>query len=154
MLGRSDMGNYNKACLGGWGIDTRDPTADRRLIEFCLSVPLEQYLRDGQRRAFVRTAFADRLPRVVLEEKRKGYQAADWHEGVTAARGEIAEELDRIAACAPAGTVLDSPGMAKLVRDWPTGGWDEQATVDKYRLALMRGISAGHFVRKATGSNR
>ncbi|HEX8261698.1 MAG TPA: asparagine synthase-related protein [Allosphingosinicella sp.] len=152
-LGRTDIGNYNKATLGGWGIDMRDPTADQRLIEFCLSVPLEEYLRDGRRRALVRTAFADRLPPVIVEEKRKGHQAADWYEGVNAARDAIAEELGRIAASAPARTALDSRKMERLVGDWPTEGWQRQATVDNYRLALMRGLSAGHFVRKASGSN-
>jgi hypothetical protein len=43
--------------------------------------------------------------------------------------------------------------MERLVGDWPTEGWQRQATVDNYRLALMRGLSAGHFVRKASGSN-
>jgi asparagine synthase (glutamine-hydrolysing) len=153
-LGRTDMGNYNKGTLAGWGIDTRDPTADQRLIEFCLSVPLEEYLRDGQRRALARTAFADRLPPLIAGEKRKGYQAADWYESVTAARGDIAEELGRIAASPPACAALDSHMMERLVRDWPTGGWGEISVVQKYRLALMRGVSAGHFVRKAAGSNQ
>lgn len=153
-IGRVDSGNYNKGTLAGWGLDMRDPTADRRLIEFCLTVPLEQYLRDGHRRALARTAFADRLPSVVVEEKRKGYQAADWYEGLTAARGAIAEEMERIAASAPARATLDSQKMERLVRDWPTDGWLKQSTVQKYRLALMRGVSAGHFLRKASGSNQ
>lgn len=154
VIGRNDHGNYNKGVLGGWGLDQRDPTADRRLIEFCLSVPLEEFLRDGKRRALARTAFADRLPPIVAEEKRKGYQAADWYEGLSGARGDIAEELDRIAACPPARAVLDSDRMARALRDLPTRGWDDQAVVDTYRLALLRGVSAGHFVRKASGSNR
>jgi len=153
-LARSDPGNYNKGSLAGWGIDTRDPTADSRLIEFCLSVPLDQFLREGRRRALARTAFADRLPSVVAEERRRGYQAADWHEGVTAARGAIADELSRIAASPPACAMLDSQKMERLVRDWPTGGWTRQSVVQEYRLALMRGVSAGHFVRKASGSNQ
>lgn len=153
-LGRTDLGNYHKATLGGWGIDSRDPTGDRRLIEYCLSVPLEEFLRDGRRRALARTAFADRLPRALIEEKRKGYQAADWHEGLTAARDQIAEEVGRIAASAPACSALDSHKMERLLRDWPTSGWSRQGNVQKYRLALMRGVSAGHFVRKASGSNQ
>jgi asparagine synthase (glutamine-hydrolysing) len=152
-LGRVDPGNYNKGTLAGWGLDTRDPTADRRLIEFCLSVPLEQYLRNGRRRALARSAFADRLPGIVVEEKRKGYQAADWYEGLTEARGAIAEEVERISASGPARAALDSERMGRLVRDWPADGWLKQDKVEAYRLALMRGISAGHFLRKASGSN-
>lgn len=153
-LGRTDLGNYHKATLGGWGIDSRDPTGDRRLIEYCLSVPAEEYLRDGRRRALARTAFADRLPPAVAEERRKGYQAADWHEGLTAARDQIAEEVGRIAASAPACSAVDAARMERLVREWPTSGWSRQANVQKYRLALMRGVSAGHFARRASGSNQ
>ena len=153
-LSRVDSGNYNKGTLAGWGLDLRDPTADRRLVEFCLAVPLDQYLREGRRRAFARTAFADRLPAEVVGEIRKGYQAADWYEGLTSARDTISEEVGRIAASAPACTAVDPGKMERLVREWPTNGWTKRATVQKYRLALMRGVSAGHFVRKASGSNQ
>src|SRR5207245_10521317 len=37
----ADPGNYNKGVLGGWRVDQRDPTADVRLLEFCLAVPTE-----------------------------------------------------------------------------------------------------------------
>jgi asparagine synthase (glutamine-hydrolysing) len=81
-----DQGNYNKGVLGGWGVDMRDPSADRRLVEFCLSVPPEQFLAGGVPRSLARRAFADRLPPEVLRERRKGYQAADWFEGMSVSR--------------------------------------------------------------------
>jgi asparagine synthase (glutamine-hydrolysing) len=154
ILRRVDMGNYNKGTLAGWGIDSRDPTADRRLIEFCLAVPPEQYLRNGIRRALVRTAFADRLPAAVLNERRKGYQAADWHEGLVAAAEEIGGELGRIGACSEAAVAVDSARMKRLTEDLPSGDWNNPAIIQKYRLALLRGVSAGHFLRKAVGSNQ
>jgi asparagine synthase (glutamine-hydrolysing) len=78
---RVDLGNYNKGMLAGWGLDWRDPTADRRLVEYCLSVPMEQYLGAGERRWLGRRALSDRLPAAVLDAKDRGYQAVDWHEG-------------------------------------------------------------------------
>jgi asparagine synthase (glutamine-hydrolysing) len=45
-----DYGELRKGALAGWGVDERDPTADRRLIEFCLSLPLEMLLKNGERR--------------------------------------------------------------------------------------------------------
>ena len=33
--------------LAGWGIDRRDPLADKRLVEYCLSIPTEHYLANG-----------------------------------------------------------------------------------------------------------
>ncbi len=153
-LRRTDTGNYNKGYLAGWGIDVRDPTADRRLIEFCLTVPADQYLRKGVRRALARTAFADRLPARIVDETRKGYQAADWHEGLTAGRDELVGELGRIEACEAAGTTIDHARMRGLAETMPEGGWHRPATTEKYRLSLLRGVSAGHFIRKAAGSNR
>ena len=40
VMGRVDLGSYYKGALAGWGIDQRDPTADRDLVELCLSIPL------------------------------------------------------------------------------------------------------------------
>jgi asparagine synthase (glutamine-hydrolysing) len=152
-LRRGDRGSVQKGILAGWGIDVRDPTADRRLLEFCLATPTDQFMRDGVPRALARRALADRLPAAVLNEPLKGYQAADWHEGLTAARDEIAAEVERLAACAPASAALSTERMRQLVRDWPQSGWDQHEVMEPYRLALLRGLSAGHFLRRATGSN-
>jgi asparagine synthase (glutamine-hydrolysing) len=154
VLQRIDTGNYNKGHLAGWGIDVRDPTADRRLVEFCLTVPADQYLRRGVRRALARTAFADRLPASIVNQPLKGYQAADWHEGLTAARDELDSELGRIAACGEAGATVDHAKMRALAEAMPSAGWHRPETTQKYRLGLLRGVSAGHFLRKAAGSNQ
>jgi asparagine synthase (glutamine-hydrolysing) len=90
----------------------------------------------------------------VLNEKKKGYQAADWHEALTAARPEIAAELERLAACAPAAQTLDLERMKNLVENWPDSGWERDEVIEPYRFALLRGISVGHFLRKASGGNR
>jgi asparagine synthase (glutamine-hydrolysing) len=154
VLRRVDLGNSYKGTLAGWGIDQRDPTADRRLVEYCLSVPMDQYLHQGKLRSLGTRALADRLPKEVLAHRLRGYQAADWHEGLTAARGEVADELERLAACAPAAETLDVERMRRLVSDWPDSGWHRREVTQAYRLALLRGISAGHFLRKVVGTNR
>src|SRR5712692_2995487 len=151
---RRDTANYNKGTLAGWRIDQRDPTTDVRLVEFCLAVPAEMYLRDGTQRALARRAFADRLPPRVLDERRKGYQAADWHERLALARGQVDVELDRLAGCPPAAKVLDLERMRRLVALWPTGGWERTDVMQNYRLALLRGLSTGHFLRRTAGANR
>jgi len=151
---RSDPGNYAKGCLGGWGIELRDPTADRRLVELCLSIPADQYLRHGETRALARRAFADRLPETVVRETRKGLQAIDWHEGLSAARDEVALEVERIAETPGATGTLDVERMKALVENWPENDdWVGPVVASRYRLALLRGLSAGHFMRKATRSN-
>lgn len=144
---------FTKGQLAGWGLDFRDPTADKRLIEYCLSIPTEEYVKGGVQRSLARRALADRLPAAVLNERRKGHQAADWHEAASAARAEIAAELDRLAACPPATKTLDIARLKRLNENWPSGGWERPDVIQAYRLALLRGISAGHFLRRASGTN-
>lgn len=148
-----DFGNHNKGVLGGWGIDTRDPTADRRLVELCLRIPVDQYLRGGRSRALVRDSFADRLPPMVLDETRKGLQAADWYEGFADARGRAAEEVERLADLGPAQGAFDVDRMRRLLDGWPKEGWNTSRVQSDYRLALLRGISGGHFLRKSLRAN-
>jgi asparagine synthase (glutamine-hydrolysing) len=154
VLGRNDLGNYHKGVLGGWGIDQRDPTADRRLIEFCLGAPMEAFLGDGETRALSRRTLSDRLPPEVLDARAKGYQAVDWHEGFGAARGDFEAELGRLSPCASAAGILDLAKLQALLDHWPEAGWERQDVISAYRLALARGVSAGHFLRKSVGINR
>lgn len=153
VLRRVDQGTFLKGMLGGWGLDWRDPTADRSLIEFCLSVPTGEFLRDGVPRALARRALADRLPPEVLEERKKGLQGADWHENLSTARAQAASEIERLADCMPAAETLDIARLRHLAANWPSGGWERGEAVQSYRLALLRGISIGHFLRRASGSN-
>ncbi|HEY0414268.1 MAG TPA: asparagine synthase-related protein [Allosphingosinicella sp.] len=153
VLSRVDLGNYQKGALGTWGVDVRDPTADRRLIDLCLAIPPEQYLANGYTRALARRAFADRLPDAVLGETRKGLQAADWHEGLAAGRAEAEEQAGRIGALPAAADILDTEKMAGLLEAWPEGDWNAPGVQAPYRLALLRGLSGGHFIRKASGAN-
>jgi asparagine synthase (glutamine-hydrolysing) len=150
MIRAADYGNYRKGMLGGWGIDVRDPTSDRRLIEFCLSVPTEHFRYGSVPRALVRHAMADRLPKAVLEERRKGYQTADWYERLSVARPQLAQEVERIQCSTSARRLLDVPRLRRLLQEWPESGWDSIDIISAYRYALLRGISVGHFLRKVS----
>ena len=153
VIRRIDSGNYNKGYLGGWGVDVRDPSADRRLVELCLSIPAEQFLKDGMPRSLARRVLADRLPAEVVREQRKGLQAVDWHEGLSAARDEARMEAQRLVAVEGSGDILETAKIGALLDNWPEGGWNGNKVTSLYRLALLRGLSGGHFLRKATGSN-
>lgn len=153
-LERCDPGISVKGVLAGWRLDIREPLADVRLLEFCLAMPLDQFLRDGTPRSLARRTLADRVPKLVLEARGSGMDSADWHERLTAARGRVAEELDRLAACQPAARAIDLPRLRGLVEKWPTGGWERPEVSSPYRLALLRAISTGHFLRRVTGGNR
>ena len=144
-----DWGEYRKGILGGWGVDKRDPTADPRLIDFCLNLPLDMLMKDGVRRPHARAALADRVAPAVLDERRKGYQGADWHEGLTADVGGVARLLDAMAADSTASRLIDVERLRRLVRSWPSGGWDDPRIIAEYRIGLLKALTAGHFILAA-----
>lgn len=149
-----DLGNLFKGVLARWGVDLRDPTADRRLVEFSLAVPLEQYQSDGVPRALALRALADRLPPEVLQERRKGLQGVDWHEGLTRDRATLAEELRCIAADERASRIVDSARLLRLLEQWPQHGWERPEINLSYRAVLLRGVAAGYFLRHAAARHQ
>jgi asparagine synthase (glutamine-hydrolysing) len=153
-LRRNDRGNENIGALGGWGVECRDPTADRRVVEFCLSVPTELFLRGGLPSYLLREAMTDRLPPLVLQERRKGLQFVDWHESMTTARGSIAALIEQLAVCEPVAQRLDIPRLRAAVENWPQGGWDRPEILHFYRTVLLRSLSAGHFAQRVLNQRR
>ncbi|PEQ95207.1 asparagine synthetase B [Bacillus sp. AFS006103] len=72
----------------------RDPTSDLRVIDFCYSVPEEQYALDGLNRSLIRRATAGILPdKVRLNQQENGYQGADWVHRIIPVWDQIEDEL-------------------------------------------------------------
>jgi len=62
-----------------YGLWERDPTADLRVIRFCMAVPIEQYVQSGMDRSLLRRSMKGYLPdEVRLNQRRRGIQSADW----------------------------------------------------------------------------
>lgn len=60
------------------GIIFRDPTADIRIIEFCLKLPTEQFVKGGIDRRLIRNAMEGLLPENIrMNIKYRGVQGAD-----------------------------------------------------------------------------
>jgi asparagine synthase (glutamine-hydrolysing) len=143
---RMDLGEYRKGVLAGWGVDKRDATSDRRLIEFCLNLPIDMLLKNGTRRPLARAALADRLPPAVLDEKRKGLQAPDWHLPVKKHESDLLRLVDDIAAHPQASALLDTDAMRQWLLDFPQEGLEQADVMARYRSSLLSGLWAGHFI--------
>ena len=152
-LARVDTGNYYKGVLAQWGLSSRDPTADKRVVEFCLATPPEEFVRGGVPRSLARRAFADRLPRDVSQATVRGYQSADWYEGVGKDLDTLRAEISNIARCEGAASVIDMDWLNRTSQSWPEKGWAEDAVIMRYRYGMLRAVSAGHFMRKVSGTN-
>jgi asparagine synthase (glutamine-hydrolysing) len=135
-----------------FGIDTRDPTGDRRLIELCLSIPDTQFLHKGIYRSLIRRAMQGRVPDEILREQRRGFQAADWRFVFDAAVPKLARELDWLRNSALARQCLDLPRMQWMLDCWPGPNDINEATTITY-FAFSRGITIGRFIRRVAGCN-
>jgi len=153
MLTGTDMGDYN-AATNVAGLEARDPTADVRLVEFCLAVPEGQYLRDGQISWLLRRAMQGRLPKDILDSQSKGYQSADWYEALGASLPGVS---DTIAGLRRDGIdrYLDLEQLETSLADWPAGDWEQPGKNERrFRIKMLRGLSAGAFAQKTEPSNR
>lgn len=61
------------------GMEMRDPTIDKRIIEFCLSVPDKYFVQNGTYRLLIKSAMSNVLPQEILNNTARGKQAADIH---------------------------------------------------------------------------
>ena len=128
-----------------FGIETRDPTADLRVVEYCLAIPSTQYLRNGRTRWLIRRAMQGRVPARILDRQTLGAQAGDWTEWLPAMRGRIAVELERLERCETARRCLDLARLRSLLEQWPEPLRREHRRV--YGMLLLRGIMMGNFLR-------
>lgn len=148
LLALGDVSETNIAPQAGWRLDFRDPTFDRRIVEFCLAVPLEQFLRGGQLRSLARRAMADRLPPSTLARTKRGRQSADWYVSLSRLKREMQAEVALLEDSPLASRMLDLPRMRRLIDSFPSSGFDRSKIQGSYHAALTRGFSVGRFLRR------
>ncbi len=128
------------------GLEIRDPTADVRLAEFCLSLPENQFCRDGRRRWLIRRAMADRLPAGILDNRRRGLQVADWHAQLMRHRPRLLSELARIAESDLARRAIDLARLQHLIDALPEVDPGNPRALTDYRGVLEHGLEVGRFI--------
>ena len=137
-----DIGD--KQTLAIWGIDLRDPTADRRLVELCLSMPPEELISAGSERPAYERAFADRLPMRVLKNRLRGHQNADWFEHFD--RDTIESLFREYRRHDAVREVVDFGYVDAALSNWPSGGWADSEVSITYGFQLMRALSLASFI--------
>jgi asparagine synthase (glutamine-hydrolysing) len=141
---KADIGAGYEALFG---VQIRDPARDVHLVDFCLAVPEDQWLRHGQSRWLIRRAMRRRLPAEVLDNEYRGLQAADWLERLQESSERIASELERLATCDLVSTTLDVPRLRRLVAGLPNAAGSPERLFRDYRGVLDSGLMTGSFLR-------
>ena len=151
VLRRIDPGSYVHGTVRGWGIDLRDPTADRRLLEFCLTIPPGEFMRDGVRRSLARRAVGGLLPPELLTETRRGYQSADWLQQLAARAGQARDIIENFATDALAADLLDIAALRRAADALPAAT-NSPETERRYRSHFLRALATGDFIARANRS--
>lgn len=142
-----DFGARRHAIRSMFDIDVRDPTMDKRMYEFCFSIPPEQYLADGHSRSLIRRAIKGRIPESTRLSYKRGLQGADWHITVAEALPAIRAEVREIERSPAAREWIDLPRLHHLLDTWPTSGYETAAVANTWHNALLRAVSLGYFLR-------
>jgi len=133
-----------------FGVQRLDPANDIRLARFCLSLPEDQFLREGQSRWLIRRAMAQRLPAEVLDNRMRGLQAANWHETMMGSRTRMEAVLGRLEKSALARETIDVPRLRRLLgelQNVPEGTVPSMARRD----LLDPGLAVGSFLAWVEG---
>ncbi|WP_211746776.1 asparagine synthase-related protein [Paenibacillus sp. Marseille-Q4541] len=126
-----------------YGLLERDPTSDPRVVRFCLSVPLEQYVQKGRDRALLRRSMATRLPdKVRLNQSVRGIQPADWIQRIRPQWGEFRSELVKLSKDSSVSNYLNTAqiekGIAKIKEPRPEMAWDPEVRLLMHSLIVYR----------------
>ena len=136
-----------------FGIDVRTPAFDKRLFEFCIGIPTDQYLHQGCDRWLIRRAMKGRLPDTVLYNKKRGVQAADWHPRLTREIDTIASKVRSWTSNSDVASVVDLQRLSATLENWP----ERQPSVFSAESDLLSGVpqalGAAYFIESITGAN-
>ena len=143
--GSSMVGCRLQQSGSGFALDIRDPTMDRRVMEFCLAIPDHQYVRDGNDRFLIRRAMQGMLPAGVLSNRQRGMQAGDIGVRLCRSSRQIKDTLKRIES--QSRYVREFLDIKKI---WNVlSGLEQEINPKNVRLAgviLLRGLMTGLFL--------
>ena len=99
------------------GVIIRDPTKDKRIIELCMSYPLECYSQKGITRRLIREYLKDELPEHVTKPQKYGLQSADTVTRLQKDGDRIFHEIEEILQSGTAQKYIDTDKAVEAVKN-------------------------------------
>ncbi|MEZ5819112.1 MAG: asparagine synthase-related protein [Hyphomicrobiaceae bacterium] len=146
----TEMGDIKRSMEALYGIESRDPYSDRRLVEWCLGVPEEQFCRDGEQRWLMKRLATGLLPHGVLHKPETiGLQTSDWHLRMTRDLPSMRSQLHEFAQDPCISEMIDLPRLQRLLDDWPN-----ETVIDDDRqfylpVIVPLALQVGRFMQRA-----
>jgi len=149
ILGQLQLGEMGKGELAAYGVDVRDPTADRRLIEFSLSLPLRFWLRDGKTKWLYHQAFHGRVPEAVLLSRLKGMLLADFPGRLKRSKPQLDAQIARFLDEPAARALVDAAFLAAFAAQPLPSEAEILQQEQRYFVKAMTALSVAHFIHRA-----
>ncbi|MCL7746087.1 asparagine synthase-related protein [Halalkalibacter alkaliphilus] len=126
----------------------RDPTNDLRVIQFCLSLPEEQYVNGGMERSFIRRATKGVLPDTVrLNQSRRGIQGADVIHRMTPKWGDFISQLHEMIKDPQVSYYLDGGILKNALQKLGNTPRPEMVFEDEFKI-LTRSLIVYRFLKR------
>ncbi|HDR3886980.1 TPA: lasso peptide isopeptide bond-forming cyclase [Bacillus cereus] len=141
-------GTYETKLSLRYALWDRDPTNDLRIIQFCLSVPEEQYVQNGLDRSLIRRATKNFLPdKVRLNQRVRGVQGADGVYRMAPFWNEFIEEVQELSVDPIISEFLNVEVIKKAISKICKEPRPEYAFDLDFRI-LMRSLIFYRFIKK------
>ncbi len=134
----SEIGLYHN-------LSVTDPTADKRLLEFCTSIPNDQFYRKGIEKYLFKRAMKGILPDKVLYSSKRGQQAADIQKRLAKELPEIKSIIAGMKSSEICNHYLD---IAKIESALSRLNENSLKAFQDTSSILFKGIATGLFLKK------
>ncbi|NOZ06701.1 MAG: asparagine synthetase B [Chloroflexi bacterium] len=142
-------GGAQQAAISAWyGLETRVPLADARLMAYCLGIP-DRHFYNGMARGLYRRALAGRLPEEVLGNDRRGFQGADFVARIRAHRAEVERTLALVQSEPAVTAYVDTTRLQAVWAGVSSAGVTDHDTWMATRL-LIHGLACSLFLCRMT----
>ena len=153
--GRARRPELTNMLHGLHGVRQTTPLLDPRLIDFCLAIPDEQYLRQGVSRRLARRLLQTHgVPREVAENRRHGYQHPEWFAHLSQVRTEMGAQVAGLRLDSVASRLLDLDRLDHILRNWPADADAAETRRAELSSVLAATLAIGAFLRWSEGGVR
>lgn len=154
--GASDLGESLAGLAALHGVEMRDPFADRRIVEWTMGLPEDQFYRNGVDRWLMRRMVDGMLPDSVRTNRRRGIQSCDWHLRMTRDLPRYRAEVEAIGDDADMAAMIDVDRLRGMIDAWPDQSITDSRDPRRSALPVLLplALQVGRFVLRVKGSNR
>jgi asparagine synthase (glutamine-hydrolysing) len=124
-------------------LEVRDPTMDKRLLEFCFAIPQTQFVGDGKNRWLMRRAAQGLLPPEVQWERRRGLQGSDIGFRILADSNEVSQLLKTLEQSQLAMRYVNTK---QIIDAWVRLNQESSNPLQADGYAVLGGLMVGMFL--------